>query len=435
MQLIALGFLLLILGGTCLLMLPCSSRTGEFTPFITALFTATSATCVTGLILVDTYTHWSFFGQLVLLLLIQIGGLGFITIGTAVSLVLRRKIGLKERGWIKESFNVLDIGGVVRLIKRVLKGTVLFEGIGALLLFTRFYPEMGFFNGLYYSIFHSISAFCNAGFDIMGKYKPYSSFTAYYDDPIVSFTLSALILIGGIGFIVWSDIIDHKWHFKKYALQTKMVLSFSAVLVFGGALLFYVLERNNLYADMSTTGIICSSFFSVITPRTAGFNTADLTAMTPTSKSVMILLMLIGGSPGSTAGGMKTTTFAVLILNMVATFRQKEDIEIFGRRLDSHAIKNAATIVALYIIFFFIGGIAISSIEHLPLLDCLFETASALGTVGLTLGITPTLGIPSQLILILLMFFGRVGGLTLIYAAISVKQNGVKLPLEKITVG
>lgn len=226
MQLIALGFLLLILGGTCLLMLPCSSRTGEFTPFITALFTATSATCVTGLILVDTYTHWSFFGQLVLLLLIQIGGLGFITIGTAVSLVLRRKIGLKERGWIKESFNVLDIGGVVRLIKRVLKGTVLFEGIGALLLFTRFYPEMGFFNGLYYSIFHSISAFCNAGFDIMGKYKPYSSFTAYYDDPIVSFTLSALILIGGIGFIVWSDIIDHKWHFKKYALQTKNGLEF-----------------------------------------------------------------------------------------------------------------------------------------------------------------------------------------------------------------
>lgn len=304
MQLIALGFLLLILGGTCLLMLPCSSRTGEFTPFITALFTATSATCVTGLILVDTYTHWSFFGQLVLLLLIQIGGLGFITIGTAVSLVLRRKIGLKERGWIKESFNVLDIGGVVRLIKRVLKGTVLFEGIGALLLFTRFYPEMGFFNGLYYSIFHSISAFCNAGFDIMGKYKPYSSFTAYYDDPIVSFTLSALILIGGIGFIVWSDIIDHKWHFKKYALQTKMVLSFSAVLVFGGALLFYLLERNNLYADMSTTGIICSSFFSVITPRTAGFNTLDIGSLTEGGKLLTIILMFIGGGSGSLKTGL-----------------------------------------------------------------------------------------------------------------------------------
>lgn len=240
-----------------------------------------------------------------------------------------------------------------------------------------------------------------------------------------------LIIIGGIGFLTWDDICTHKWHIRRYRVQSKVILWTSALLIIIPAVFFFVVD----FTGSSTGTRLLASTFQSVTTRTAGFNTADLTAMTPTSKSVMILLMLIGGSPGSTAGGMKTTTFAVLILNMVATFHQKEDIEIFGRRLDSHAIKNAATIVALYIIFFFIGGIAISSIEHLPLLDCLFETASAVGTVGLTLGITPTLGIPSQLILILLMFFGRVGGLTLIYAAISVKQNGVKLPLEKITVG
>ncbi len=223
MQLIAIGFFLLIMMGTFLLMLPVSSKSGTSTPFMTALFTATSASCVTGLILEDTYTHWSTFGQLVLLLLIQIGGLGFITMGTAVSLMLRRKIGLKERGWIKESFNVLDIGGVVRLIRLVLKGSLLFEGVGALLLFTRFYPRMGLGQSLYYSIFHSISAFCNAGFDLMGRYEQFSSFTAYYDDPIVSFTLCGLILIGGIGFIVWSDLARHKWHFRKYTLCNQCI--------------------------------------------------------------------------------------------------------------------------------------------------------------------------------------------------------------------
>ena len=415
------------------MMLPCSSRTGEFTPFITALFTATSATCVTGLILVDTYTHWSFFGQLVLLLLIQIGGLGFITIGTAVSLVLRRKIGLKERGWIKESFNVLDIGGVVRLIKRVLKGTVLFEGIGALLLFTRFYPEMGFFNGLYYSIFHSISAFCNAGFDIMGKYKPYSSFTAYYDDPIVSFTLSALILIGGIGFIVWRDIIDHKWHFKKYALQTKLVLSFSAVLVFGGALLFYLLERNNLYADMSTTGIICSSFFSVITPRTAGFNTLDIGSLTEGGKLLTIILMFIGGGPGSCAGGIKIVTFRLLVGYVVAQVRGDRQIVFHKRGVPPENLTRALTLFLLYTLSIFFSVFLLTITENgilhrvegqsMAFVNLLFEGVSAQGTVGLSVNLTPQLTSEGKCILIFNMFAGRVGLLSLLLALRSLQPK------------
>ena len=436
MQLIALGFLLLISGGTCLLMLPCSSRTGEFTPFITALFTATSATCVTGLILVDTYTHWSFFGQLVLLLLIQIGGLGFITIGTAVSLVLRRKIGLKERGWIKESFNVLDIGGVVRLIKRVLKGTVLFEGIGALLLFTRFYPEMGFFNGLYYSIFHSISAFCNAGFDIMGKYKPYSSFTAYYDDPIVSFTLSALILIGGIGFIVWSDIIDHKWHFKKYALQTKMVLSFSAVLVFGGALLFYLLERNNLYADMSTTGIICSSFFSVITPRTAGFNTLDIGSLTEGGKLLTIILMFIGGGSGSTAGGVKMATIFVLLLHLRSTLLRTTGTNIFGRRIEDDTITKATALLCTYLFAGLAATLAICGMQGFSVGDTLFEVISAICTAGMTAGLTSQLNFISRLIIIFLMYIGRLGSLSFALSFTDHKKlTHIMQPVERINIG
>ena len=282
------------------------------------------------------------------------------------------------------------------------------------------------------SVFHSVSAFCNAGFDILGtEGHRFVSLSGYGDNIWLNMVIMLLIIIGGIGFLTWEDFYENKLNFRRYRMQSKVILITTVLLIILPAILFFA----NDFGEFLFKKRLLYSIFQSVTTRTAGFNTADLPLMTEAGKAVMILLMLIGGSPGSTAGGMKTTTFAVLILNMVATFRQKEDIEIFGRRLDSHAIKNAATIVALYIIFFFIGGIAISSIEHLPLLDCLFETASAVGTVGLTLGITPTLGIPSQLILILLMFFGRVGGLTLIYAAISVKQNGVKLPLEKITVG
>lgn len=436
MQLIAIGFFLLIMTGTFFLMLPISSRDGTFTPFMTALFTATSASCVTGLILVDTYTHWSVFGQLVLLALIQIGGLGFITIGTAVSLVLRRKIGLKERGWIKESFNVLDIGGVVRLIRLVLKGTVLFEGAGALLLFTRFCPRMGFAKGLYYSIWHSISAFCNAGFDLMGYEEPYSSFTAYYDDPVVSFTLCGLILIGGLGFIVWSDIAQHKWHFRKYALQTKMVLSVTAVLVFGGALLFYLLEGNRLYAGMSPLGKICSSFFSAVTPRTAGFNTTDTGALSEGGKLLTIILMFIGGGSGSTAGGVKMATVFVLLLHLRSTLLRTTGTNIFGRRIEDDTVTKASALLCTYLFCSLAATLAITGMQDFAIGDALFEVVSALCTVGMTTGITGQLNLISQIIVVFLMYIGRLGSLSFALSFTDHKKlTHIMQPVERINIG
>lgn len=436
MQLIAIGFFLLIMTGTFLLMLPVSSRDGTFTPFMTALFTATSASCVTGLILVDTYTHWSLFGQLVLLALIQIGGLGFITIGTAVSLILRRKIGLKERGWIKESFNVLDIGGVVRLIRLVLKGTLLFEGVGALLLFIRFYPRMGFAKGLYYGIWHAISAFCNAGFDLMGYDEPYSSFTAYYDDPVVSFTLCGLILIGGLGFIVWSDIAQHKWHFRKYALQTKMVLSVSAVLVFGGALLFYLLEGNRLYADMSPMGKFCSSFFSAITPRTAGFNTTDTGALSEGGKLLTIILMFIGGGSGSTAGGVKMATIFVLLLHLRSTLLRTNGTNIFGRRIEDDTVAKASALLCTYLVCSLAATLAITGMQDFAIGDTLFEVVSAICTVGMTAGITGQLNLISQAIIVFLMYIGRLGSLSFALSFTDHKKlTHIMQPVERINIG
>lgn len=430
-KLIVLGFAAVIFVGALLLMLPVSSVSGTQTPFHEALFTSVSAVCVTGLVVQDTGSYWSSFGQAVILLLIQTGGLGVITVAVSFAILSGRKISLMQRSTMQDAISAPKIGGIVRLTKFSVQGTLFIELLGMTAMLPVFFRDYGI-KGIWMAAFHSVSAFCNAGFDLLGtSSQPFVSLGRYIANPLINLVIMLLIIIGGIGFLTWDDIYTHKWHIRRYRVQSKVILWTSALLIIIPAVFFFVVD----FTGSSTGTRLLASTFQSVTTRTAGFNTADLTAMTPTSKSVMILLMLIGGSPGSTAGGMKTTTFAVLILNMVATFRQKEDIEIFGRRLDSHAIKNAATIVALYIIFFFIGGIAISSIEHLPLLDCLFETASAVGTVGLTLGITPTLGISSQLILILLMFFGRVGGLTLIYAAISVKQNGVKLPLEKITVG
>lgn len=436
MQLIALGFFLLIMCGALLLMLPVSSRDGTVTPFMTALFTATSASCVTGLILVDTYTHWSTFGQLVILILIQIGGLGFITIGTAVSLVLRRKIGLKERGWIKESFNVLDIGGVVRLIRLVLKGTLFFEGIGALLLISRFYPRMGLGQSIYYGIFHSISAFCNAGFDLMGRYEQYSSFTSYYNDPVVSFTLCGLILIGGIGFIVWSDIAEHKWHIRKYALQTKMVLSVSAVLVFGGALLFYILEGNRLYAGMDTMGKICSSFFNAVSPRTAGFNTTDTGALSEGGKLLTIILMFIGGGSGSTAGGVKMATVFVLLLHLRSTLLRTTGTNIFGRRIEDATVTKASALLCTYLFCSLTATLIICGMQDFAIGDTLFEVISAICTVGMTTGITGELNLISQIIIAFLMYIGRLGSLSFALSFTDHKKlTHIMQPVEHINIG
>jgi len=305
-QLIALGYLLLITIGTLLLSLPISSKKQLSIGLINALFTATSATCVTGLVIADTYAQWSLFGQLIIISLIQIGGLGFMTIVTLFSFLLRRKIGLKERGLLRESVNTMYVGGIVRMIRNILIGTLLFEGLGAILLSIRFIPRMGLAEGIYNGIFHSVSAFCNAGFDLMGKYGEYSSLISFSNDAGVCLTIVMLIIIGGIGFFVWDDIIKNKLHFKKYKLHSKIVLSMTAILILSGTVGFYIFESKNLLNEMPLYEKITASVFAAVTPRTAGFSTVDVAALTPAAKLLTMLLMFIGGSPGSTAGGIKT---------------------------------------------------------------------------------------------------------------------------------
>lgn len=431
-QLITLGFAGVILLGTVLLMMPFSSAAGTATPFHEALFTATSAVCVTGLVVQDTGSYWSFAGQLVILILIQTGGLGVVTVAVSVSMLSGKKISLMQRSIMQNSISAPKVGGIVRLTRFILKGTFTIELLGAALLLPVFCRDYGA-RGIWISLFHSISAFCNAGFDILGTADhPFPSLTGYSGNILVNVVIMLLILTGGIGFLTWEDVCVHKFHVKRYRLQSKIILAATVCLILLPASFFFVCDFGTLSAGKR----LLVSVFQAVTPRTAGFNTIDISAMTEPSKAVMILLMLIGGSPGSTAGGMKTTTFTVLILNAVATFRSQENAGAFGRRVDNHVIKNATTIAILYVALFFSGGIAISVYEGCPLLDCLYEAASAVGTVGLTLGITPKLHIFSRLILIALMYLGRVGGLTLIYAVLSGKNKGnAKLPLEKIVVG
>ena len=435
-QFIAYGFFCIIITGTLLLMLPFASRDGQSEPFLNCLFTATSASCVTGLVVADTWSQWSLFGQLVILTMIQIGGLGFITVGVFISIVLRRKIGLKERGLMMESVNTLQIGGVVRLAKKIIIGTCIFEGTGAVLLAIRFIPQFGFLRGLFYGIFHSISAFCNAGFDLMGGQTPYSSFVAYYDDWLVNLVIMSLIIIGGIGFIVWDDLSRNKLHFRKYMLQTKIVLVTTAILVFGGGLLFYLLERNHLLVGMNTSGKILTSLFSSVTARTAGFNTTDTAALTDGSKLLTIILMFIGGSPGSTAGGIKTTTLVVLLLCVHSNIKQTYGINIFGRRLENDAVKRAGTILTINLLLAVTASLAIMAIQPLRFSDILFETFSAIGTVGMTTGITRALHPVSRCIIILLMYCGRIGSLSFALAFVQSKRKPhVQQPAEAINIG
>ncbi|MFR3758360.1 MULTISPECIES: TrkH family potassium uptake protein [Hungatella] len=435
-QFIAYGFFCVIITGTLLLMLPFASRDGQSEPFLNCLFTATSASCVTGLVVADTWSQWSLFGQLVILTMIQIGGLGFITVGVFISIVLRRKIGLKERGLMMESVNTLQIGGVVRLAKKIIIGTCIFEGTGAVLLAIRFIPQFGFLRGLFYGIFHSISAFCNAGFDLMGGQTPYSSFVAYYDDWLVNLVIMSLIIIGGIGFIVWDDLSRNKLHFRKYMLQTKIVLVTTAILVFGGGLLFYLLERNHLLVGMNTSGKILTSLFSSVTARTAGFNTTDTAALTDGSKLLTIILMFIGGSPGSTAGGIKTTTLVVLLLCVHSNIKQTYGINIFGRRLENDAVKRAGTILTINLLLAVTASLAIMAIQPLGFSDILFETFSAIGTVGMTTGITRALHPVSRCIIILLMYCGRIGSLSFALAFVQSKRKPhVQQPAEAINIG
>ena len=431
-QIIILGFAAAILMGSLLLMLPFATQDGQGAPFSDALFTATSAVCVTGLIVHDTATYWSAFGQAVIILLIQIGGMGVITVAVALTKISGRKISLKQRSTMQEAISAPKVGGIVRLTAFIIKMTIIFELIGAVLMAPVFCQEFGILKGIWYSIFHSISAFCNAGFDLMGVVSPYGSLTYFIDHPVINCVIMGLIIIGGIGFLTWDDIKTNKQHFRKYRMQSKVILVTTAALIILPAIYFFFFE----FSNMPMIDRIWGSLFQAVTPRTAGFNTVDLTLLSETGIAVMIILMIVGGSPGSTAGGMKTTTLAVMLSNAVSVFRHREHTHFFGRRIDAGVLRNAATLMTMYLVLFLGGGFIISRIEGLPLLTCLFETASAIGTVGLSLGITPELGYISRGILIALMYFGRVGALTLIFAATSGSHCITsRLPQEKLTVG
>lgn len=436
-RIILLGFLSVIALGSILLMLPISTHNREWASFSDALFTATSSVCVTGLVVQNTATYWSAFGQAVIIILIQIGGMGVVTLAVAIAMFAGRKIGLMQRSTMQEAIAAPKVSGIVRMTGFILKGVFLIELIGAAVMYPVFARDVGVFKGIWYAVFHSVSAFCNAGFDIMGTVKPFSSITMYVYEPVINIAVMLLIIIGGIGFLTWDDIKTNGIHLRKYRMQSKVVFTVTLALIFIPAAFFYFFEFSRPeWGELGIGQRLLCSFFQAVTPRTAGFNTVDLNALGGPSQVIMILLMLIGGSPGSTAGGMKTTTVAVLIMTAFAVFRKHDDPQLFGRRIAAETVHQAAALLLMYVILFLGGGLFISCAEGIPVMTAFFETASAIGTVGLSLGATPYMGTASRLVLIALMIFGRVGGLTLIFAAWSTSKHGVsRLPQEKINVG
>lgn len=436
LKIILFGFIILIFIGTILLCLPISSRSGQPTPFMTSSFTATSAVCVTGLIKVDTYNYWSPFGQAVILGLIQVGGIGFMTICiTAISLS-HKKIGLASRELMQSSVSAPQRGGIVKMTRFILVGTLLIELSGAVLLSIAFIPRFGA-KGLWYALFHSVSAFCNAGFDLMGSGGEFSSLTSFDKSPYVCIVISALIVIGGLGFFVWKDLIDNRFRFKMLRMHSKAVLITSTILIFGGGILLYLTELpNSSSQEHSALYQIGNSLFQSVSTRTAGFNTVDLSQLTHSTIFIMVLLMMVGGSPGSTAGGLKTTTLAVLFASVISVFKRKKSVEMFGRRLEENVSSLALCIFAMYLMLGSAGAVFISTVENVPFINALFESASAVATVGLTTGITPQLGILSSIVLMLMMLFGRVGSLTMLLAFSNYKSRPQsQKPLEKIQIG
>ena len=412
-RLIALGFFVVILVGALLLTLPFASKDGS-SNFLDALFTSTSATCVTGLVVRDTFTGWTTFGQIVILLLIQLGGLGFMTVITLISFAIGKRVGLYDRKVLMQSAGNFSLSGIGELIRRIVPFAFVFEFAGAVLLAIRFVPDFGWGKGIYFSVFHSISAFCNAGFDLMGSRAPFSSLTAYVDDPLVILTICALIIVGGLGFLVWHDLARNKFHWKRYQLHTKIVLTTTAVLILGGWLLFFVFERNASMAGMSGSERLLAALFQSVTPRTAGFNTVDMAALSESGNLLTDIFMLIGGSPGSTAGGIKTTTVAVLILSAISSACGRTRVNAFRYSIDRDTIRQACSILTIYLTMALVAILAICAVEPVTLKQAVFEVCSAIGTVGLSMGISPTLGIASRVIIILLMYAGRIGGLTFV---------------------
>lgn len=435
-KVVAIGFALLVLLGSALLMLPISQKNGNVS-YIDALFTATSATCITGLVPFDTFSNWSVFGQLVLICLIQIGGLGFITILAIVLSLPKQKMSLKQKMLLKESVGSINLGETKKLFHSVLIFTFSCELVGALLLMTRFIPMVGVRRGIYMGFFTSVSAFCNAGFDLMGQFSPSSSLTTVNDDPVILITIMLLVVFGGLGFFVWSDMQRKGFKLKKFSAYTKLVLVTTVSLILGGAVLFFLFEFNQTLKDMPLGQKILNAFFCSITPRTAGFNSVEISAMTSQSRALTIIFMFIGGSTGSTAGGVKTTTIAILVACMMANLRNKNEVNVFGRRVEPDVIKSAVSIALVNLINIFVACTVISFAQpNLLLNDVIYECASAMGTVGITTGITPSLNVVSSLVIIVLMYIGR---LTSMIFALSFVANKAKTtthkPVGKFMVG
>ena len=436
-KMIAMGYFLVIILGSVLLMLPQATRPGLKTTYLDALFTATSATCVTGLAVVDTATHWSLLGQIIILAMIQVGGLGFMTIGVMFAMLLKRSISLKVRGLLQESMNSIQLGGVVKMAKYVVKGTIVVEGVGALLLMCVFIPRFGVPKGIYYGIFHAISAFCNGGFDLMGaEYEPYCSFCPLADDILLNVVIMSLITIGAIGFFVWKDVLEHKISFSKYSLHTKLAICSTVFIFIISSILFYLFEKDGLMKGMGIQETLLTSMFSSVTPRTAGFNTIDTAGLSNSSFMLTLVLMFIGGSPASTAGGIKTVTFAVMLIYVWSNLRSKTGCNVYGRRIPDEAIKKASIVIMINLMLAIMAVLVISYCQPIDLRDVLFEVFSAIGTVGMTTGVTRDLTVVSRIVIILLMYCGRIGSMSF---ALSFTQREkvapVRLPEENIIVG
>jgi len=438
-RLVALSFGVIILVGALLLTLPFATKSGESVGFFTALFTATSATCVTGLILVDTALNWSLFGQVVILVMIQLGGLGFMTVITLISLASRRRISLSERLLMVSTLNLNDLDGVVRVVKRALMGTAFFEGVGALLLATRMIPKFGLVKGIWHALFHSISAFCNAGFDLQGvDTGAFSSLTGFVDDPVTLVTTALLVIVGGLGFFVWEDIAEAR-SWKKLTLYSRLVLTITGFLLLAGTVFFLAVENGNpaTLGPMSWGEKLLNAFFQSATLRTAGFNAIDQGALTDDGMVMSCILMLIGGSSGSTAGGMKTVTVWTLFMVLLTGLRGREEIHFRGRTLPARRAMNAVNLFLVVLVLHMAGSMFIAMADQVPYLEAAYETASALGTVGLTTGLTPGLSRLSHALLIAMMYTGRVGVLSISLGFLTRNKDtlDIKYPKFDIMIG
>lgn len=436
LQIIALGYFCIVFLGTILLLLPISTQSGESPTLLTAAFTAVSASCVTGLVAENTATYWSLFGQMVILVLIQLGGLGYMTIATFFYRLVIRKRGLREKVMMAETINTTRLNNFSSLVKKIIIGTFLFEGIGAALLSISFIKHFGVAKGIYFAVFHSISAFCNAGFDLLGENTPFVSLMDFSGDYIVILTISALIIIGSLGFLVWDDITVKRFSLKKLNLHSKIVILTSVLLLGVGTALFFIFEYNNLLKDMSFGQKLLNAFFASVTPRTAGFNSIDMATLSPSSILLTVFLMFVGGSSGSTAGGVKTTSIFVIIAFAFSTVRGNGEVAVFGKTIKTEFLKKAILIITINLTLIICATLIICGVDNISLSDALLETVSAMSTVGLTAGITTSLSTISKIALMFLMFCGRVGSVSFANALFEKRVNPpISYPAEAITVG